>query len=96
MNYIFEFFLGGKLKYQTMVVAMHQSEVGEMERESDTIQFPEDSRHLLSLTNMFYYNNSAIKCSVNKKAIRDITEFLDWQVIFLRIKYSFGKYKLFI
>lgn len=43
-----------------MVVAMHQSEVGEMERESNTIQFPEDSQHLLSLTNMFYFENSAI------------------------------------
>lgn len=60
-----------------MVVAMHQSEVGEMERESNTIQFPEDSQHLLSLTNMFYFENSAIRCSLNKKAIGDITEFLD-------------------
>lgn len=58
-----------------MVVAMHQSEDGEIGKESEIFQFPEDSRHLLFLTNMFYCDKSVIR-SVNKKAILDITGFL--------------------
>lgn len=79
--HIHEFFSGGKPKYQTMVVAMHQSENGEIGKESETFQFPEDSRHLLFLTNMFYCDKSVIR-SVNKKAILDITGFLIDEFVF--------------
>lgn len=68
---------GGTLRYPTMVVAMHQSEDGEIGKESDTIQLPKDSQHVLPLTDMIYYDNSAIRCSVNRKAILNITHFLD-------------------
>lgn len=68
--------LGKTLVKNTLVVAMHRSDVEQQETVFSSTVAPEGDLYSLRLTNIYYADNRTLKCLENENAKRDIELFM--------------------
>lgn len=77
VNHFIYIFLGRRLGGNTMIVAMHNHEGGEIDHVYNCIGTEDDPLHFLQLRNMFYSERKLLKCSENRTAKRNILSFVN-------------------